>query len=75
MAARKAPSLEVFAAANPSKSGYVPYLDTLPKAVRDQLLTSKVGHSLSSEWLIGQGYDRATQQMVSHWRKKNGWRA
>lgn len=67
------PSLDEFAAAQPGKQGQKSYLDGLPDDVQTQLMSSKAGHAVATKWLHDLGHDKATQQMVSGWRKKRGW--
>ena len=68
------PSLDEFAApAARPKTGFPSYLDALPEDVREQMVSSTAGHAVVVKWLHGLGYERATQQMVSGWRRKNGW--
>lgn len=69
----KTPSLDEFAEGNRPRTGPTSYLDKLPEDVRRQLLKSSVGHSTAVKWLHGLGYDQATQQMVTNWRKGRGW--
>ncbi len=45
------------------------YLDTLPAAVQRQLIESDAGHAQAVRWLHSLGYERATQNMVSRWRR------
>lgn len=67
------PSLDEFAEGNRPKTGPKSYLDGLPDDVQAQLLESKVGHSVAVRWLHQLGYEGATQQMVTNWRKVRGW--
>lgn len=69
----KAPSLDEFAEANTPRAGIKSYLDTLPEDVQAQLLSSKAGHSTAAKWLHELGYSKATQDIVSRWRRKRGW--
>lgn len=68
MAKRKIPTLEEFAAADSTRTGSKSYIDTLPADVREQLLRSSAGHAAATRWLRSLGYERATQNMVAHWR-------
>lgn len=68
-------SLDKFAAKNGSTSGYASYMDGLPADVREQVLTSSAGHSVTVKWLHELGYKRATQNIVGNWRRRNGWKA
>ena len=68
-------SLDEFAEANPpSRTGYPSYLDALPDDVREQILSSRAGHTTVEKWLHEQGYKQATQQMIGNWRRKRGWK-
>lgn len=68
-------TLDEFAAVNPQRrTGFQSYLDTLPGDVREQILASKAGHSTVVKWLHELGHEQATQQMVSGWRRREGWR-
>lgn len=69
----KAPTLDEFAEANETRTGYGSFIDTLPDDVRAQIMASKAGHVTVVKWLHSLGYERATQQMVSGWRRREGW--
>jgi hypothetical protein len=69
----KPSSLDEFAAAHPPRTGYGSFIDGLPDDIQEQIRKSKVGHSTVVKWLHGLGYERVTQQMVSGWRKREGW--
>ncbi len=66
-------SLDEFAATHPPRTGYGSFIDGLPDDVQKQIRESKVGHSTVVKWLHDLGYERVTQQMVSGWRKREGW--
>jgi hypothetical protein len=68
-----APSLDEFAEANQTRTGYGSYIDTLPDDIQTQIRSSKAGHSTVVKWLRELGYDRATQNIVGGWRKREGW--
>jgi hypothetical protein len=70
----KPSSLDEFAATARHRTGPPSYLDALPDDVRDQIRTSPAGHTVVVKWLHGLGYDRATAQMVTKWRQREGWR-
>jgi beta-phosphoglucomutase-like phosphatase (HAD superfamily) len=69
----KAPSLDEFAEAHEPRPGVKSYLDSLPDDLQAQLLASKAGHSTAAKWLNELGYEKATQDIVSRWRRKRGW--
>lgn len=71
MSQRAVPSLEDY---RRKKPGYVSAIDTLPDEVRDQLLSSTVGHAPATRWLHDIGYTDITAQVVGNWRRSHGWR-
>jgi hypothetical protein len=71
----KKPSLEEFAKANPTKSGYRSWMDTLPDDVLEQV--DQAGDISSRQivaWLRSIGFDQATYSKVDHWRRSRGRR-
>jgi len=69
-------SLEDFAKANPRKSGYRSWMETLPADVLKQI--DEAGDISSSQvvaWLKSLGYAEATHSKVDHWRRSRGRRA
>jgi len=69
------PSLEDYARANPTRSGYRSWMETLPADVLEQI--DNAGDISSSKivaWLKSIGHEGATQAKVEHWRRSRGRR-
>jgi hypothetical protein len=64
-------SLDEFAEANGPKRGS--YIDTLPEALRTELLASSAAPRVAALWLHSLGHKGASPQMVYEWRRKNGY--
>jgi hypothetical protein len=68
------PSLEAFAESENVRPGNRSRYDVeLPADVREQLLTSNVGHASAVRWLKSLGFEWATHQGLTHWRERRGW--
>ena len=68
-------SLEDFAAANPRKSGYRSWMETLPADVLKQIDESgDISSSQIVAWLKSLGHSEATHSKVDHWRRTRGRR-
>ena len=68
-------SLEEFAKANPTKSGYRSWMETLPADILEQIDESgDISSSQVTAWLKSLGYDEATHSKVDHWRRSRGRR-
>jgi hypothetical protein len=65
--------LDEFAEQRETRKVCASYLDTLPEDVQAAILESSHGHAVVVAWLRSEGYDRATQNIVSRWRHKHGW--
>ena len=69
------PSLEEFAKANPTRSGYRSWMETLPDDVLRQIDESgDISSSRVVAWLKTLGYAEATHSKVDHWRRTRGRR-
>jgi len=68
-------SLEEFAKANPTKSGYRSWMETLPADILEQIDESgDISSSQIVAWLKSLGCDEVTHSKVDHWRRLRGRR-
>jgi len=68
-------SLEEFAKANPTKSGYRSWMETLPADILKQIDESgDISSSQIVAWLKSLGFDEVTHSKVYHWRRLRGRR-
>lgn len=69
------PSLRGYAEANPRKSGYRSWMETIPADLLEQIdAAPDVSSSQVVAWLRSLGYAEATHSKVDHWRRSRGRR-
>jgi len=66
------PNLDDWLGENPeTRTGVVPFVDTLPSEIRDQLHQSDASTQRLVKWLRAIGYSEATYAKLDRWRRSH----